>query len=414
MEKLHINMAYYRLGNGDLQKGAEASKLFIATYPRAIGGYVGLGAIYAQLSQYEAAVSYTRQEVAFHPEIAIPYEVLMEIYIALNRLDEARTVYEQAKAHGLNSPEFHFPLYVLAFVQHDAPAVEREAASLDNKPGLGDKMRCGRASSESYYGRFRQARKFTRLAVQSMAHGGLNETAAACLAARAFEEALAGETAAAQEDASGALNRASGRDVETLAAFAFTATGEVTRAQALATDLARRLPLDTLLNSVYLPTVRAALAIRRGDGARALEHLEPVRPFETGFRALVPMYPAYVRGEAYLRTGQGDKAAEQFQHVLDHRGLVGTCPVGALARLGLARAYAMEARSAAVSAAVAGASRSRKEEQGRGQDADEPLGGRPAPQKPRAAYQDFLSLWNDADPDIPILKQAQREYAELR
>jgi tetratricopeptide (TPR) repeat protein len=405
-EKLHITLSYYFLGLGDLQKAAEVAKLYIATYPRDIGPYVGLGGIYARLSQYENALSYTRQAIAIHPDDAIANDHLMWIYIALDRLDQARAVYEQAKTHGLNSPRFHLPLFVLAFVQHDTPAMEREAAALDNKPGTGDEMLCRRASSEAYYGRFRQAGKIARLAVQSMAHGGLNETAATCLATRAFEEALAGETAAAQEDASEALNRSSGRDVETLAAFAFAATGEVTRAQALGTDLGRHLPVDTLVNSVYLPTLRAALAIRRGDTARALELLETVRPFDKGLWAGIPMYSAYVRGEAHLHAGQGDKAAEQFHQVLNHRGLVGTCPVGALASLGLARAYALEAGAGGTAVPAV-------------RNQGSATGETPVPQpdslaKARAAYKDFLTLWKDADPDIPILKQAKAEYAKLQ
>ncbi len=405
-EKLHINLEYYAFVLGDLQKAMENEKLGIATYPRAGVFHGGLGAGYARLGQYESAISSVQQAIALSPHGPIAYEVLMDMYIALDRLDQARSVYEQAKALGLSVPDFHLSLYILAFVQHDAPAMEREAAFLDSTPGLGNEIPCARASSEAYYGRSRKARELTQRAVKSIAGGGFNETAATCLARRAFEEALAGETAAAQEDAAEALNRAAGRDVETLAAFAFASSGEVTRAQRFATDLARRFPLDTLLNSVCLPTLRAGLAIRRGDAARALESLEPVRPFDTGFWALVPMYPAYVRGEAYLRRGQGDKAAEQFQQVLDHPGLVGNCPVGALARVGLARAYALEAGADGTAVAAV---------KNHGSNTGEtPVPQQDARAKARAAYQDFFTLWKDADPDIPILQQAKAEYAKLK
>ena len=405
-ERLRITLSYYYLGIGDLQKAVEVAKLYVATYPRSLTPILGLGAIYARLSQYEGAVTYTQQAIALSPNDPIAYGHLMEICIALNRLDQARDVYEQAKAQGLSRPDFHFPLYLLAFLQHDAPAMEREGASLDNKPGLDVEMLCRRASSEASYGRFRQALEFTRRAVESSAHGGSNETAAECLARRAFEEAVAGKGGAAQKDASGALDLASGRDGETLAAFAFAATDKVTRAQALGTDLASRFPLDTLVNSVYLPTLRAALAIRRGDAAMGLEFLEHAKPFETGLWALVPMYPVYVRGQAYLCTGQGDKAAEQFTQILDHQGLVGNCLVGALARLGLARAYALEASRGVTAVAAA-------------KNHGSHTGETPVPQqaalaKARAAYQDFFTLWKDADPDIPILKQAKAEYAKLQ
>jgi tetratricopeptide (TPR) repeat protein len=384
----------------------ENEKLGIATYPRAGAFHGGLGGTYARLGQYESAISFVQQELALHPRGPIPYEVLMDMYVALDRLDKARSVYEQAKALGLNAPDFHISLYALAFVQHDAPAMEREAALLDSIPGVGNEIPCARASSESYFGRSRKAHELTLRAVKSIAAGGLNETAATCLARRAFEEALAGEHAAAHADASEALNRAVGRDVETLAAYAFASTGEENRAQTLAKNLANRLPLDTLLNSVYLPTLHAGLAIRRGDAAWALELLEPVRPFDTGFLALVPMYPAYVRGEAYLRSGQGDKAAKQFQQVLEHPGLVGNCLVGALARLGLARAFALEAgRGGTAVPAV----------KNHVSNTGETAVPRPdALAKARAAYQDFFTLWKDADPDIPVLKEAKAEYAKLK
>jgi len=240
------------------------------------------------------------------------------------------------------------------------------------------------ADTAAYFGHLRKAREFSRQAADSAGRAGEKETAATYYAASALREALFGNADKAGQQAILAKGRASGRDMDYGLALALAYAGDAGRAQALADDLGKRFPQDTVVQFNYLPTLRAKLALLHSNPQQALIILEAASPYELGLPSLSyynwpNVYPVYVRGEAYLVAHQGSKAAAEFQKILDHRGIVLNEPIGALAHLQLGRAKFMSGDKEGA----------------------------------RNAYQDFLTLWKDADPDIPILKQAKAEYAKL-
>jgi eukaryotic-like serine/threonine-protein kinase len=292
-------------------------------------------------------------------------------------------------------------------------------AAAGGRAGTEDLLLAHQADTEAYHGRFTKAREFTARAIDSARHDDRLEAAATYQAASALREAEAGNVEGARREAAAALGLVPGRMVQTLAALALARAGDTARAETLADNLHKQAPLDTLLNRYWLPTVHAACKLQpmqplgpgsisgAGGGARAVELLVPVTPYELGLPTLfgvlnVSLYPAYVRGEAYLAAHQGAEAAAEFQKVLDHRGLVGNFAIGALAHLGLGRAYALQAGIAGSASPSSGERASKVP----------PLRG-DALAKAHAAYQEFFALWKDADNDLPLLKQAQAEYASL-
>jgi eukaryotic-like serine/threonine-protein kinase len=259
----------------------------------------------------------------------------------------------------------------------------QEAAWAEGKPGVEDVLLVYEPDTAAYSGQLQAARKLSRRAVASAERAEEKEEAATYEANVALREGLFGTTGEAQQQAAAALGLSTGRDVQYQAALALASAQDATRAQPLADDLGKRLPEDTIVQFNYLPATRAQIDLIHNDFARAVEALQPAAPYELGSPhgvILLALYPVYVRGEAYLAVHQGSEAAVEFQKILDHRGIVLNEPIGALAHLQLGRAYAMEGDTA----------------------------------KARAAYQDFLTLWKDADSDIPILRQAKAEYAKLQ
>jgi hypothetical protein len=266
---------------------------------------------------------------------------------------------------------------MLAFLKNDAPGMTQQVAWSAGKPGVEDILLVQEADTAAYFGRLAKARELSRQAVASAERADEKETAAGYVALAARREALFGNPAEARRGAATALALSSGRDVQYPAAMALAIAGDAVRAQELADDLAMRYPEDTILVLEYVPVLRAEIALAKHNSLAGVEALKAAAPYEMGETAV---YPVYVRGEAYLSTRQGNEAVVEFQKILDHRGIVLNEPIGALARLQIGRAYAMAADTA----------------------------------KAKAAYQDFLTLWKDADPDIPILKQAKAEYAKLQ
>jgi len=274
------------------------------------------------------------------------------------------------------------------------------------KPGAEDLLLATQADTEGWYGKLKNAHELTGRAMDSALHNDAKETAAAYQAAAALREVESGNREQARADARAALKLAPNRDVRAMAALALARAGDTAGAETLAAQLDKTFPLDTLVQRYWLPTIRAAVALERQDPNRAIELLKVASTIELGeiTQFTIFLCPVYLRGEACLMLHDGDRATAEFQKFIDHRGVVMNFPWGALARLGLARAYAMQAGFP-----VAAVSDRRKED-----------GARRAPLQPdalakaRAAYQDFLTLWKDADPDIPILKKAKSEYAKLR
>jgi tetratricopeptide (TPR) repeat protein len=267
--------------------------------------------------------------------------------------------------------------------------MERLAVAATGKSGTEDLLLAAQADTQAWYGKMNNARELTRRAMDSAQHNDAKETAAFYQAESALREVAAGNREQARAEANAAMTLAANRDVRAMAALALARAGDTAGAEKLAAELDKTFPLDTLVQRYWLPTIRAAVAMERKDPNRAVELLKEASAIELGSPTnFVFLAPVYVRGEAYIALDNGDQAATEFQKFIDHRGIVGNFPWGALARLGLARAYALEAQSAQGVGAARG--------------------------KARSAYQDFLTLWKDADPDIPILKQAKAEYAKLQ
>jgi eukaryotic-like serine/threonine-protein kinase len=379
-ERLHIEGNYYYFVTGDLEKTRQSFELWAQTYPRDFVPHTALGLISKALGQYDEALPQTLTALRLGPERAASYSNLAEVYIMLSRFPEARAAAEEAEAKKLDSPSLHSVLYELAFLQNDAAGMAQQVAWSAGKPGVEDVLLDNEADTAAYSGRLGEAREFSRRAVASSERAEEKEVPASYEAEAALREALFGIAAEARQGAAGALALSNGRDVKYGATLALALAGDAGRAQALTDDLGKRFPEDSIVQFNYLPTLHAQLALSRNDTAKAIEVLQAAGPYELGSVGNTALYPVYVRGEAYLAAHQGNKAAAEFQKILDQRGLVQNEPIGALAHLQIGRAYASQGDTA----------------------------------KAKAAYQNFLKLWQDADLDIPILIAAKAEYAKLK
>jgi tetratricopeptide (TPR) repeat protein len=344
-----------------------------------------LGAVYFYLGQYEKALARTLEHLRLDPDDGIGYGNLVVQYAALNRLDEAKAVYRQAMARKLEDSTLHANFYGIAFLEGDVAEMERQVAWAAGQPGAEDMLLSLASDTEAFYGRLATARALSRRAVDSARRSDQKETAAAWQLDAALREAEFGNASQARKATASALALASTRDAQVLAALALARAGAWVEAHAMADALAKRFPQDTLVMGYWLPTISAAVQIDRRNPAKAIELLRVTAPYELGepyptFQVGGSLYPVYVRAEAYLLLRRGAEAAAEFQRILDHRSIVMNSPFGALARLGLARAYALQGQTA----------------------------------KSRSAYQDFLTLWKDADPNLPIFRQAKFEYANLQ
>ncbi len=377
-EKFYIASHYEQFVTGNLEAARKAYELWVQTYPRDATPTANLGAIYEFLGDYDKALAANQEVLKLSPD-GVNYTNLVNTYLLVDRLDEARATAQEAQAHNLDNPANHLQLYFINFLQHDAAGMEREAAALMGKPGFEDVILDTESDTAAYAGQFSKARELTRRASESAQRADEKETAANYEAEAAWREALVGNMSLAKQQAQAALALSNGKDVEAIAAFALGLAGDAAQATRLAADLAKRFPEDTIVQSNYLPTIRAVAALQGGSASKAIEALLPAAPYELGLGGQA-LYPVYLRGEAYLAARQGSAAVAEFQKILDHSGVVANEPIGALAHLGLGRAYALQGDGA----------------------------------KARAAYQDFLALWKDADPDVPLLKQAKSEYAKLQ
>ncbi len=389
-EKFYIESHYYHIVTGNLLRAREVYELWQRTYPRDVEPPTNLGAIYTNLGQYEKALGELRETFRADPESGESYANIVLAYLYLGRLEEARATAQEARGKNLDShsPVLRLILYQLAFLQNDVAAMTEQVSWSAGTPGWEYVLLASEADTAAFFGQLRRARDFSRRAVASAKQSEAKETAAGYEAEAALREALLGDSIEAQHRAADALGFSTGKDVQFGAALALALAGDAVRkqfqAQKLADDLAKRFPEDTIVQLNYLPAVRAQLALRRGDVLQALQVLEPAAGYELGTPsggAFTPaLYPVYVRGEAFLASHRSSEAVAEFQSILDHRGIVQNEPIGALAHLGLARAYAMRGDTA----------------------------------KSRTAYQDFFALWKDAGPDIPVLRAAKTEYLKLK
>ncbi len=377
-EKFYIDSNYQALVLGDLEAAGKTYELWHQTYPRDVMPVTHRSGIYQQLGDYDRALMGRREAVRLDPGSGVVYGNLVFAYVYVNRLDEAKVTAQEAQAKGLDSPYIHSILYIVYFLQHDATEMDREAAAVMGEPGSEDVMLWQEAQTAAYRGQFKKMRELLRRAVESATRADENETTAYYQADAGYYEAVAGNGDLAKQQARAALALSNGRDVESYSALTLALAGDSGHAARLADDLGRRFPEDTLVQSGYLPMTHGATALASGNTAKAVDALAAAEPCEFGTRFTGD--PAYLRGEAYLKMRQGNAAAAEFQKIIDHPGAVLNNPTGALAHLGLGRAYALSGDRA----------------------------------KARIAYQDFLGLWKDADSDIPIYKQAKAEYAKLQ
>ncbi len=394
-EKLSITAAYYRNVTGELDKAAQTYQEDMDNYPREPSPYNNLGLIYAEEGQYEKAVELTRQAVRLGPDVLIYYENLTNYTMALQRFDETRQIIHDAYGRKMDTEEFHETLYALAFLGGDSAAMAKEQEWFVGKPDYEGDGLAFASDTQVYAGHASKARELTRQAVDSAVRSDNKESGAIYLANAALQQAEYGDAAEARQSAAEALKLApASPGVVVEAALAFAVAGDAAHAESLAHDLAKRYPLGTLMQSFWLPAIQAQLALDRKNPAAAINALQPASAIELGlvpfFNNISCLYPVYIRGEAYLAAGQGRPAAAEFQKILDHSGLVWNCWTGALAHLGVARANALQSRTS------------------QGADADA------ARVRALAAYKDFLALWKDAAPDVPILKAAKAEYAKLQ
>jgi len=392
-EKLAIAASYYRTVTGELDKAAQIYQQNIESYPRDGNVYNDLGGIYGQEGEYEKAIEAELESIRLAPGSVAAYANLSSWQIALQRYPEARQTIESALARKLDSDALHLSLYGIAFIGGDTQAMGEQAIWLEGKSEFENEGLGLESDTEAYSGRLFKARELTKRAVDSAVHSDNKEGGALWEGSAALREAAFGNASEARQDASDAMKLAPtsrGVQIEATLALAIIGDvkeGDVARAETLAQDLAKRFPLDTQMQSLWLPAIRAQLALDRRNPAAAVALLPlgtRAARIEVGaipFLSNVSCLPSpYLRGQAYLAAGQGHSAAIEFQKILDHKGIVWNCTTGALAHLGLARALALAG------------------------DKERAL----------AAYRDFLALWKDADSDIPILKEAKTEYAKLQ
>ena len=383
---------------GDLHKAAELYQQIVAADPDDQRSLDALGVVYARLGQYSKAADVTRSALKLAPDALAPYEHLPYYYMAVQQPEDAHQVIRDAMLRKLDSAAFHKVLYAQAFLAPSAP----------DKPAMSDQIRwfaihpeeesfglALASNTAAYTGRLAQARDLTARATEAAVRADKKQLAALWQENAAVREAALGNNDAARKQAEAGLKLAPATpDVKALAALALAMTGDTTRAEVIAYDLEKQLLHDTQVQSLWLPAIRAQIALRKKNAREAVDDLAPALPLELGQTAIGPtpacMYSTYLRGQAYLASGKGSAAATEFQKIVDHPGIVWNCWTGALARLGLARAHMLES------------------DEFQDEDSDR------ARAKAVVAYKDFLKLWQDADPDVPLVVEVKRELDEAQ
>jgi eukaryotic-like serine/threonine-protein kinase len=392
-ERLGITADYYSSVTGDFIKAAEVYREEVQSYPRDYGGYANLGNVYISEGQYEKAAEQYREALRVAPDNVGVYENLLNSLLGLQRFDEARKTAHEVLGRKLDDAVLHGDLYALAFLTKDSSGMAEQEKWFIGKPQEHVGLSLV-SDTEAYLGHIRKAKELTKQSVEAAIRADSKETGAIWREIAAQREAAFDYPSGASEAARGLRLYPASHAVKVEAALAFAIAGDTARAESLVQDLNSHYPHAMMIQSLWLPAIQAQIALKRRDSAQALNFLERSSSIEFGaidfLSNLSCLYPTYMRGEAYLAAGQGTAAAAEFQKILDHSGIVWNCWTGALAHLGVARANALQSRTS------------------QGADADA------ARVRALAAYKDFLTLWKDADSDIPILKQAKAEYAKLQ
>jgi tetratricopeptide (TPR) repeat protein len=380
-EKFYISAHYYGIGTGEIEKENEVFEQWHRTYPRDSTPLDNLALNYVTVGLPEKAINAASEAMRLDPKDSYAFTHLANTYADMNRYDEAKSVVEQAVALKIDSLSIHLAAYRIAFIRADQADMQREvswAAGKAREPYMLD----AKASGEYALGRVRMSRDTEQFAIDSANHRGFNGYVSRLNATEAVRDAAYGYTVAARHKATETLRRVGAMGTKQLAALALAQIGDTAGAQKVADELNRDFPKDTMIQAVFLPMVRALRELQRNRPDEAIAALEPVRKYElgTGPGISAKGWPIYFRGQAFLRMHESAKAAAEFQKILDHRGALALTGLYPLAELNLARAYVQQSDTA----------------------------------KARATYQDFLALWKDADPDVPVLVQAKGEYAKLQ
>jgi len=381
-ERFRISAFYFQYVTGEMDKAIESYELWAKSYPREMVPRGNLGSLYASVGQYDKAIAETEAAQRLEPSIT-DYANLASNYISVNRIKDARLTLEEAQRNHFDGLFIRSDLYSLAFLAGDNAEMERQVAWAAGRPGEEDQMLNTDADTQAYYGRMTKARDLARQAADSAVRADAKETAAQWLAFQAVREVEVGNASAARQAIARALALDPGRDVKVLSALALARAGESSQSKTIMAALKKSEPSNTFLKIYWFPVLEASMAIAQHAPDRAVIALEPALPYELGNpppEAIGTLHPAYLRGLAYLDEKNGTAAASEFQKFLDHPGIVQNFLLGSLAHLQLARAYAISGDQT----------------------------------KAKTAYKDFLTLWKDADPDVPILKQAKAEYAKLQ
>jgi len=379
-ERFYIETAYYSFVTGDLEKANQSFKQWAQEYPNDTAPHNNLTLNYTAMGEFEKAATEARTAMEMAPTSVVGYANLVFSYLALDRIDEAKAILDQTEQHKFGNEYLKELRYYLSFLQNDEAAMRKEVEEAASDASAEARLLALQADTEAYFGRLRQARDTTDRSVTIARHNNADEAAGLLLVNSALREALFGNNAEARRMISDAFAISRARDIQIGAALTYAMIGDTAQAQKLAEQLNVDSPLDTIVQDYWLPSIRAMINLQRGNPKQAVTILEVTTAYELGSQNVGVMVPIYVRGLAYLKAGEGEMAAAEFKKILSHRGLALNSPVKPMAMLQLARAEAM-------------------------------AGDKPAARK---AYQDFLSLWKQADPDLALLHQAQSEYDHLK
>jgi serine/threonine protein kinase/tetratricopeptide (TPR) repeat protein len=379
-ERFYIEAAYYSFSTGELEKANQVYKQWAQEYPSEVAPHVNLALNYEVMGDFDRAVEQSRIAVEIAPSSVTGYANLMAAYIALDRTDEALAIFQQAKQQGLDNEYLRELRYYIAFLRNDEAEMNHQLESADQIPGAAAALAGNQADTLAYRGQIRQSREEMYRAVEAARHDNSLEAAALWLAAGAFREAILGDSTEARKLAAQALAMSPGREVRSAAAIAFAQSGDIAQAQELASKLNADSPLDTIVQNYWLPSIRAAIALHKGDAQQAISILQVTSPYEMGLQNVGTTTPIYLRGMALMKAGRAAEAAAEFKKIISHPGVVLNSPLKTDALLQLARAEVMDGDKASA----------------------------------RRAYQDLLSAWRQADADFAPLHQAQAVYDHIK